>query len=634
MSEGLSASVVGNRAAWIEEHEVGWRLSPLSEHFKGDGVVQTGYEELVVARVSPSASRERRRSRGRRPARRPARARARRARSGPRRSSCASFRSRSIVPATQRFTIEVELTVVALALAPRAVSRPPPRRGRGSPRSRPRCGAWACTGGEGPGARGELRRVDACPSSLTPRRLVCRGGDPLRGSHRAGGSVTKAIVWMLGGLGRRRRALLAVAQAASSHRDLVQRAGGVGGGARGAGAGRHGRRGGRRTRGGPVSSGAISAATRGDRARARRRTSDGLPIEPVPRKTGTRPSPRCATPSSEIGGNDRLQRHQERQEAGRRRDDACGRRVRGRGADDHGRIVVRRDPLARTTRSPFSPDEVRILEDVTPPVTTAVANALAFEEIEKLRSQVEDENLALQEEIAATAAAGGIIGASPGLLEALERVSRVAATDSTVLITGETGTGKELVAGAIHQGSPRARRALVEGQLRCAAAGLVASELFGHGRGVHRRPRTAGGAASSWRRGALSSSTRWGSCRRRCRSPCCACCRSASSSGWAAARRCGRTPRDSGHEPGPGGSGARGEVPLRPLPSGRVPDPGAAAAAAGRGHPRCRRPLREPCARQVGKAVRGIGESAMAALCAYRLARATSASCRTWSNVR
>jgi len=117
--------------------------------------------------------------------------------------------------------------------------------------------------------------------------------------------------------------------------------------------------------------------------------------------------------------------------------------------------------VARTRPSPFSPDEVAILEDVARPVTTAVANALAFEEIQKLRSLVEEENVALREEIAATAAAGGIIGVSAALREVLERVRLVAATDSTVLITGETGTGKELVARAIHAASPRAKRAMV-----------------------------------------------------------------------------------------------------------------------------------------------------------------------------
>jgi len=139
--------------------------------------------------------------------------------------------------------------------------------------------------------------------------------------------------------------------------------------------------------------------------------------------------------------------------------------------------------VARTSPSPFSPAEVAILEDVARPVTTAVANALAFEEIQKLRSLLEDENVALREEIAATAA-GGIIGVSPALREVLERVRLVAATDSTVLITGETGTGKEIAARAIHAASPRAKRALVK--VNCAALpeGLVASELFGHEKGA------------------------------------------------------------------------------------------------------------------------------------------------------
>jgi formate hydrogenlyase transcriptional activator len=141
--------------------------------------------------------------------------------------------------------------------------------------------------------------------------------------------------------------------------------------------------------------------------------------------------------------------------------------------------------VARMKPSPFTPHEVQILEDVARPVTTAVANALAFDEIQKLRGLLEDENLALREEItAASAATGGIIGASAALRDVLERVRRVAGTDSTVLITGETGTGKELIARAIHASSRRAKRALVK--VNCAALpeGLVASELFGHEKGA------------------------------------------------------------------------------------------------------------------------------------------------------
>ena len=156
------------------------------------------------------------------------------------------------------------------------------------------------------------------------------------------------------------------------------------------------------------------------------------------------------------------QRRPEQPAARRGRDQASRWRVPGGAAADHGRRVRRRPAGRAHAASPFRTDEVTILEDVARPVTTAVANALAFEEIQALRGLLEDENLALREEITAAAAAGGIIGASAGLRDVLERVARVAATDSTVLITGETGTGKELVARAIHTGSPRARRALVK----------------------------------------------------------------------------------------------------------------------------------------------------------------------------
>jgi formate hydrogenlyase transcriptional activator len=138
--------------------------------------------------------------------------------------------------------------------------------------------------------------------------------------------------------------------------------------------------------------------------------------------------------------------------------------------------------VARRDLRPFSADEVRVLEDVARPVGVAVANAFAYEEIRRLRALVEEQNVALQEEI--QTATGGIIGSSRALSGALERVARVAATDATVLITGETGTGKDLIARAIHAASPRAKQPLIKVNCAVLPDGLVASELFGHERGA------------------------------------------------------------------------------------------------------------------------------------------------------
>jgi transcriptional regulator with GAF, ATPase, and Fis domain len=108
----------------------------------------------------------------------------------------------------------------------------------------------------------------------------------------------------------------------------------------------------------------------------------------------------------------------------------------------------------------------------------------AVEELEFLREQLDKENLALRDEVDRVSMFEEIVGTSPALQAVLSRAIKVAATDSTVLITGETGTGKELVARALHRRSDRASRAFVS--VNCAAIprDLIASELFGHEKGA------------------------------------------------------------------------------------------------------------------------------------------------------
>ena len=122
--------------------------------------------------------------------------------------------------------------------------------------------------------------------------------------------------------------------------------------------------------------------------------------------------------------------------------------------------------------------------DVTEQTESRAALEVAFEEIKRLKDRLLDENLALREEIDQAFMFEEIVGASAALRTVLSHVAKVAPTDSTVLISGETGTGKELIARAIHKHSRRAERAFVS--LNCAATppSLIASELFGHEKGA------------------------------------------------------------------------------------------------------------------------------------------------------
>jgi len=122
--------------------------------------------------------------------------------------------------------------------------------------------------------------------------------------------------------------------------------------------------------------------------------------------------------------------------------------------------------------------------DVTEQHEARAALETAFEEIQALKDLLFKENLALREEIDKTSMFEEIVGESPALKSVLGRVAKVAPTDSTVLVTGETGTGKELIARAIHKRSQRCTRAFVS--VNCAAipSTLIASELFGHEKGA------------------------------------------------------------------------------------------------------------------------------------------------------
>lgn len=139
--------------------------------------------------------------------------------------------------------------------------------------------------------------------------------------------------------------------------------------------------------------------------------------------------------------------------------------------------------VAHTTEEAFTPEEVEFLSQASGQIAIAVENALAYREISELRDKLAQEKLYLEEEIRSEMNFDQIVGDSPALRRVLELVETVAPSDSTVLLLGETGTGKELIARAIHDHSRRKDRTFVK--LNCAAipTGLLESELFGHEKG-------------------------------------------------------------------------------------------------------------------------------------------------------
>ena len=142
--------------------------------------------------------------------------------------------------------------------------------------------------------------------------------------------------------------------------------------------------------------------------------------------------------------------------------------------------------IAMGSRHPkhFGQPDLDLLSQISNQIALAVDNAIAYGRVTEARDRLEDERLYLESEITSEYCFEDIVGKSAALRKVLDQVAIVAPTGSTVLLHGETGTGKELIARAIHKLSPRRERTFV--RLNCAAipSGLVESELFGHEKGA------------------------------------------------------------------------------------------------------------------------------------------------------
>jgi transcriptional regulator with GAF, ATPase, and Fis domain len=149
----------------------------------------------------------------------------------------------------------------------------------------------------------------------------------------------------------------------------------------------------------------------------------------------------------------------------------------------HGKVLGALSVVSRQEGS-FGQRELEMLVQIAGQVAMAVDNAMAFRRIAELRDRLDQEKQYLEEEINLEHRFDDIVGESTGLRNVLRQIETVAPTDATVLIEGETGTGKELLARAVHRLSARSERTFIK--LNCAAipAGLLESELFGHEKGA------------------------------------------------------------------------------------------------------------------------------------------------------
>ena len=139
--------------------------------------------------------------------------------------------------------------------------------------------------------------------------------------------------------------------------------------------------------------------------------------------------------------------------------------------------------LLRMTDQVWTPDDVEFLVQVANQIAMTVSNSLTFRELAEMKERLATEKLYLEDEICLDQNIGNMVGQGPAFQSVLKAIQTVAPTDATVLITGETGTGKELVARAVHELSGRSKGSFIK--VNCAAipASLLESELFGHEKG-------------------------------------------------------------------------------------------------------------------------------------------------------
>ena len=140
--------------------------------------------------------------------------------------------------------------------------------------------------------------------------------------------------------------------------------------------------------------------------------------------------------------------------------------------------------IASADPTAFPPSDIDLLMQIATQVAIAVENALSYQEIAGIREQLAEEKRYLEDKIRLEHDLREIIGDSPAIKRTLQAIETVAPTDSTVLLRGETGTGKELLARAIHDLSPRRDRTFVRLSMAALPATLIESELFGYEKGA------------------------------------------------------------------------------------------------------------------------------------------------------